>query len=226
MTIREITTTNVAAVGETVAASTVNQRVWEADGSAEQALARGDHREALARCARDHGASLGRLCMALTGSQAEADELVQEVLLAAHDSFDSFRGDGSLRAWLFGIARRVCARHVETRSRHARLRLVHPLGRASETRAPSTDEVAIRREDAARARRALETLKPTEREAILLRYGSELPFRDVAEACGVDEPTVRKRVSRALGRLREWLANEETSGQAATKTRTKSEAGR
>lgn len=174
----------------------------------EEAIARGNHREALALSARLHGQAIGRLCMALTGSQAEADELVQETLLLAYDSFASYRGDGPLRAWLLTIARRVCARHLETCSRQARLRLVHSMTEIAITRhAEAPEDLALAREDAARARRALEALKPSERDAILLRYEAGLNYRDVAAACGIDEANARKRVSRALARLRCVMAN-------------------
>jgi len=177
----------------------------------EEAIARGSYREALALCAANHGQAIGRLCMALVGSQAEADELVQETLLVAHDSFASYRADGPLRAWLLTITRRVCARHLETRARHARLRLVHSTTEIiTGGHAPDApDDIAVARQDAARARRALEQLKPSERDAILLRYEGGLGFRDVAAACGVDEATARKRVSRALARLREALMGSE-----------------
>jgi RNA polymerase sigma factor (sigma-70 family) len=69
--------------------------------------------------------------------------------------------------------------------------------------AEAPDDIASAREDAARARRALDTLKPSERDAILLRYEGGLNYRDVAAACGIDEASARKRVSRALVRLRE-----------------------
>ena len=54
--------------------------------------------------------------MAFTGSQAESEELVQETLLAAYDGFPQYRAEGSVRAWLFGIARRICGRHAEMRA--------------------------------------------------------------------------------------------------------------
>ena len=84
--------------------------------SLEAALRRRDHDAALALCARLHGAAIGRLCMALVGSQADAEDLTQETLIAARDAFDSWRSEGSIRAWLFGIARRKCARHLESRT--------------------------------------------------------------------------------------------------------------
>src|SRR5215213_3605343 len=53
-------------------------------------LQQGQHREALAACAREHGHVLGRTCMALLGSQADADEATQETLLRAHRAMASF----------------------------------------------------------------------------------------------------------------------------------------
>ena len=52
-------------------------------------------------------------------------------------------------------------------------------------------------------------LTPTEREAVLLRYEADLSFREVGQACGIDEATARKRVSRGLDRLRTIFAEED-----------------
>lgn len=168
-----------------------------------QLISQGAYKEALARCARAYSTQLGRLCMALTGSQAEAEELVQETLIAALDAFPSFRFESPVRSWLYGIARRICGRHNEMKHRRqAKLRLVHDTGKGLDT-----TELAIERERAQRARQALASLKPSEREAVVLRYDAGLSFREVAEACGVDEAAARKRVSRALVRLRESLSD-------------------
>jgi RNA polymerase sigma-70 factor (ECF subfamily) len=164
--------------------------------SALSALRAGDKRRALGLCMREHGSAVGRLCMALLGSQAEADDAVQDTFVAAHAAFDGFRGDGSLRAWLFGIARRRCARALERRG------ATRPL-EPDPGHAPGADELLEARRRADTARSLLSEVKPSEREALLLRYVGELSFREVAEACGIDEPAARKRVSRALARLRE-----------------------
>lgn len=169
-----------------------------ADEIIRRAIVEGDYRRALSLCARHHGLALGRLCMALLGSQSEADDLVQETLLDAHAGFASFRADGSFRAWLFAIARRKCARHLERRSRqNARLKLVH-----DSDRSPPALDALLEQEQAKAARKALAEIRPSEREALILRYVGELSFREVGEACGIDEAAARKRVSRALGRLR------------------------
>ena len=165
------------------------------DGEILLAIRRGDRRAALGLCARRHGPALGRLCMALVGSGGEADDAVQETLLAAYASFEGFRGEGSLRAWLFGIARRRCARVLERRGATKAPR--------EEADLRTADELLDVRRRAEAARALLERVRPTEREALLLRYTAELSFREVGEAIGVDEATARKRVSRGLARLRE-----------------------
>lgn len=166
-------------------------------------LGRGEARRAISLCARTIGPSIGRLCFAMLGDQAEADEALQETLLAGYDGAAAFRGEGSARAWLYGIARRTCARRIEIRTRQARRKTLLTAGDAPEPAADQQLDDARRGEA---VRRALEGLRPTEREAVLLRYGSELSFREVASACGIAEDAARQRVSRALAKLREKLS--------------------
>jgi RNA polymerase sigma-70 factor (ECF subfamily) len=155
----------------------------------------GQHREAVAACARTHGRVLGRLCMALLGAQADADEAVQETLLRAHRAMASYRGLGTIKAWLCGIARHVCAHVLETRRKgreFAELVVLPDEG---------SDELAIRQR--ARAlREALAQLKPSERDVLVLRFVADLSHREIADACNLDEAAARKRISRALARLR------------------------
>lgn len=167
-------------------------------------IAAGAFKEAVSLCARTYSAPLGRLCMAMLGNQAEAEEAMQETLLVAHRAMAQFRGEGHVFAWLATIARRICARRLESRANRAdRLELVHdasigdtPLDQVERTRA------------ARDVRRALAELKPSEREVVVLRYQAGLSFREVAEVCGIEEAAARKRASRALVHLRHLLSDE------------------
>src|ERR1041385_8253308 len=162
----------------------------------------GRHRDALAACARSHHAILGRLCMALLGAQADADEATQETLLRAHRAMASYRAEGSIKAWLCGIARHVCAHTLETRRKGRELLEVVP------TEGEARDAFAARRR-ARVLRDALEKLKPSERDVLALRYVADLSHREIATACGLDEAAARKRISRALDRLRSVMPAEE-----------------
>ena len=54
----------------------------------QDAIAQGDHSEAMLLCARRYGTAIGRLCMAMMGVQADAEDLAQETLLDAHAGFE------------------------------------------------------------------------------------------------------------------------------------------
>lgn len=168
------------------------------DGDILSAIAAGDTRAALATLVQRHGAAVGRLCFALLGSQSDADDATQETYLEAHAALTSFRGDGSAKAFLFTIARRRCARRLERRG---------GAPPTSDAAVPHRDpaELAELAQDGVRARALLEQIRPSEREALLLRYLGELSFREVADATGIDEAAARKRVSRALLHLRELM---------------------
>ena len=140
--------------------------------------------------------------MALLGSQADADEAVQETLLRAHRGMAGFRGDGSAKAWLCGIARHVCAHVLETRRRGRELLEVVPVD------VEARDDFA-ERQRARAIREAMSKLKPSERDVLVLRYVADLSHREIGVACGLDEATARKRISRALSRLRQILPSEE-----------------
>jgi RNA polymerase sigma-70 factor (ECF subfamily) len=175
----------------------------------EALIAERKFREATSLLLLHYGRAIGRLCMALTGSQAEAEELLQETLLAAHDQMAQYRGDGSVRAWLYGIARRKCARRLaRSAGRERRLQLVYFEGAEGLDAPEGPDSLVQKKQRAERVRNALGRLTPTEREAVLLRYEADLSFREVAQCLQIDEEAARKRASRGLLRLREIMKGE------------------
>jgi RNA polymerase sigma-70 factor (ECF subfamily) len=135
-----------------------------------------------------------------------ADDVVQEVFLAALNALATFHGTATLRAWLLGIAR-----HKVDDLYRARLRAPEPLANESDgeptaAEAPSPEE----RLDGARARartRAILARLP-ERYALLLlwRYWEQRNTREMADAIGVTEKSVERTLARARARFKElWM---------------------
>lgn len=175
------------------------------DEAVAEAIDLGDLRAAVVICSREHGAVIGRLCMSMLGSQQDAEDVTQETLIDAYHALPSWRREGSVRSWLLSIARRKSARVIEKRVRRtAKLRLVHDADRAVSSD-DLTEKQLVLRQRALAAREALSAIRPSEREALILRYGAGLSFREVGEACGIEEAAARKRVSRAIATLRERL---------------------
>jgi RNA polymerase sigma-70 factor, ECF subfamily len=174
-------------------------------------LLEGNAHGAIAACARVHGAAIGRLCFLLLGAQSEADEAAQETMLAAYHAAASYRGEGSARAWLFGIARRVCAQRLLVRNRQARRRLLIGASQLGDA-AGDASELHDAKESEANVRAALAALPSSDRELLALRFEGEQSFRDIADALAIDEATARKRVGRALARLRDQITLLTSSG--------------
>ena len=69
------------------------------------ARARAGDGEAFWQLVEPHRHELQVHCYRVLGSQADAEDLLQETLLAAWQGLPKFRGDASLRSWILGIAR-------------------------------------------------------------------------------------------------------------------------
>jgi RNA polymerase sigma-70 factor (ECF subfamily) len=201
---RSDVTEGLGASAKASSAAQTQVGVTHPDADIIRAIGAGELRRALSFCVREHAASIGRLCLALLGSQAEADQLTEQTLLGAYRRFTERKGESSVRGWLLGIARQHCLEHLAHRRRQpAPLRGV---GGGAESSA--NDEVTPVRQRAQRARQLLERVSASDGHALLLRYLSGLSFRDVGLACGVDEATARQCASRALIELRVALAHE------------------
>ncbi|MBL4637126.1 MAG: sigma-70 family RNA polymerase sigma factor [Kofleriaceae bacterium] len=158
------------------------------------------YREALSRLADIHGRAVGRLCMAMLGDQSIAEDVAQETFLAAYKGMKNYRAEGSLRAWLFGIARRQCVRRLE-RGPRKHLELVEDKHESEN----STDGDMLGRRRSLQLSKELSLLKPSERDVLLMRFAGDLSFKEVANELNLSEASARKRASRALLKLRERM---------------------
>jgi len=137
-----------------------------------------------------------------------AGELTAETFAQAALSLRRFRDDagGSALPWLYGIARNLLRRYLESErvATNARGRLGMPL-RTYELDVDAAND----RLDAARMAPALSAalavLPHAQRQALELRVVDELPYRQVASSLGCSEVAARIRVTRALGTLTRLL---------------------
>ncbi len=136
---------------------------------------------------------------------AEAEDVSQEVFLRMHRSFDTYDPTRPLAPWLARTAYRACLRRLEGPAR--REVTADPAGLPElpdEGRSP--EQAAEGGEASALLLRALDELPAQDRAILDLRYREGLSDAEVAEATGMPVNTVKTRIFRARGRLRDWLA--------------------
>jgi DNA-directed RNA polymerase specialized sigma24 family protein len=128
---------------------------------------------------REHLPVLGKVAMALVGDGARIEAILEEVARQAGETVEPPR---LAKPWLLGLVRVACAKAVTK---------LPIKTRGFET--ASTPEAA--------ARAQLASLKPTEREAVILSIIGRLNADDLATACNVDVATAKQRLSRALEQM-------------------------
>lgn len=136
----------------------------------------------------------------MTGNRAVAEEVVQEAFLSAWRGIGGFKRGHPPKPWLV----RILVNEVLTRQRKQSIPTI-PLADMDPAAAPSSPDQADGFQDRAIVRQALAHLVPEQQQVVVLRYFAELSVPEVARSIGVREGTVKSRLHRALGRLRETL---------------------
>lgn len=157
-----------------------------------------------------------RLARWLSGSRADAEDIVQEASLRAMKGVGRFAG-GNARAWVLTIVRNAAYTWMG-RNRPASLvvaddpsvmeRMVDEEARAAGRAPPTPEDMLIAKVDAAVLRRQVGALPAVFRDVIVLREINELSYGEIAEVMDVPVGTVMSRLARARRMLLAALGGE------------------
>ncbi len=174
------------------------------DQSLLAAMAAGDTAALDELYARYGGGVFGFL-MAKLGDPALAEEVVQDVMLAAWRGAAHFRGESKTLTWLLAIAHNQAI----NATRRRRVSLV-PFQDALDYRSDETGplEHLVRRGEEAAVRDALDRLPAPHREILVLVFYHHLTLQEVADVLGIALGTVKSRLHRAKDAMRRELRRE------------------
>jgi RNA polymerase sigma-70 factor (ECF subfamily) len=166
-----------------------------------QRLRRGDA-VAARKLVQSHHSDVFRLALSILDDPAEAEDVTQDVFIAALDALDSFRGDSALKTWLFSITVNVCRRRWRQRKTRENLlqvlKNVFPLLGTRPVQ-PETDLVA--RENRAELWQTVGNLGEKYQFPLILFYEHEMPVTEIARVLDIPVGTVLSRLHTARGRL-------------------------
>ena len=145
----------------------------------------------------EHAWGLRRFLVGYVG-WAEADDCLQDTLLAALEAYPGLRHGSNLRGWLFTIARRKALDCLRRRARDAEPGLT-PDRMEAAVAIPDWDLWAL-----------VAALPEKQRAAVTLRYLADLPYAEAAEAMGISEAAARQNVRVGLAALRKKMSGRET----------------
>jgi RNA polymerase sigma-70 factor (ECF subfamily) len=200
---------------ETVASATEFDLRLPSEDQFLERLRRGD---ALAyeRLVGEHTGDVYALLFRLTSDPEEARDLTQETFLRAFQSIDRFRGDASLKTWIYRIAinqarnrwrwwrrrRRDATVSLDATDEHRDQPLAATLRNDN---SPSPEQQTLARERESQLREALCGLRQSYREAVILRDVEGFSYEEIAQTLQISIGTVKSRISRGRLELRKQL---------------------
>jgi len=152
---------------------------------------------------------LVRYLVSLLGRRDGVDDFVQETWLRVLERGKSYDGHSRFEPWLFRVARNIA---LDATRKRPMFSLdsnnddgVRSLPASSE---PSPYTLAARTRDAERLADSLQTLEPTYREALVLRFQEDLSLQEISVIVGAPVSTVASRIYRGLATLRQQFEGE------------------
>jgi RNA polymerase sigma-70 factor (ECF subfamily) len=136
----------------------------------------------------------------MLGSDTAAEDAVQDCFLKLIMGRRSYRPGMPFRTWFFTILRNVCRDELARRAR-TKAELDHIPGLSTRTATDSAEQA----EELGRAQSALDQLPAQDRRLVDLRLRLGLDFAALGTACGLTAVAAKKRVYRALARIRSRL---------------------
>lgn len=165
---------------------------------------RGD-RTAFEQLVRRHQRGLWHLARRYTRSDADAADVTQQAFVRAYQALSGFRGEASVRSWLYRIAINLALNSVRDRGREQPSEIADDALTVAAEGASGIERE--RRTTALRA--AIATLPPKQKLVLELRVFDELSFREVAALADCTENAAKVSFHFAVKRLRALLGDDE-----------------
>lgn len=157
-----------------------------------------------------HSASFGWALNCCRRDRSEAEEVLQTVYLKIFEGKARYRGEASLKTWLFAVIRKTAI--GEYRKSFLRNLVFAGSSERHEQDATSTDAPTVvfeKSETQKQFRLALSKLPPRQREALHLVFYQDLSLREAADVMGISLGSVRQHYERGKKHLRQSLSETE-----------------
>ena len=172
------------------------------EGSGVLASAAAGDETAFRRIIAAHHEDMRRVCLAISGDHAIAEEAVQAAWLVAWKKLDKVHAPDQLRPWLVSVAAREARQLLRKRHRRGRIEFTTPTAGSRGGVDPATGIASMD------LRAALLRLHADDRALLAMRYGAGFNSNELAIATGKSPAAIRQRLKRLVDGLREDLSHD------------------
>ncbi len=170
-----------------------------------EASASGRH-DAFAELVKRYQSLVCAVSYCATGNRALSEDVAQETFVVAWHRLSDLREPSKLRSWLCGIARNVSAKALRRSGREVPSDASVQAAIDAQGASASPLDAALKLESETLVWAALHRIPEAYREPLVLFYREDRSTKQVAEALGLSEQTVQKRLSRGRHYLKEHVA--------------------
>ncbi len=160
------------------------------------------------RLVRAHQAIAFRVAYTITDDAEEAEDAAQEAFVKAYRALSRFRTGAAFKPWLLAIVANEARNRRKAAGRRMSLAVRAARDGATAAAHPSPEATVLAAERRGELLAVLGALREEDRAVISCRYFLDLSEKETAAALGCARGTVKSRLSRAMGRLRERMVKD------------------
>lgn len=165
-------------------------------------------RELFSSLVKAYQGQIFNLALRMTGSRSDAADLTQETFVRAWIKLDSFDEDRRFFTWIYTLCLNLIRNHLKKKSSARHKKYFSEQSRLEKEYADDPQQEIIIRQNGQQIQNLLLCLPVDQREALLLRFFSDVSYREMTHILGVSESCAKMRVSRGLKTLRGMMSRE------------------
>jgi RNA polymerase sigma-70 factor (ECF subfamily) len=172
-------------------------------------------KEAFARIVRGFQKQVYHLCFHFTGTRQDAEDAVTDIFVKVFRSLGSFNDSYRFSTWLYRIAYHHLVEISRKRKRERQYLESAGLNRAEPVEEAAPEAVFFREAAKEEMQRALQSLPPHYRTALMLKYHQGLSYRQIGDIMDVPVNTVGSLILRGKRELRQRIKQREDSNEVS-----------
>jgi RNA polymerase sigma-70 factor (ECF subfamily) len=142
------------------------------------------------------------LAYRMLGNPAEAEDAAQETFIRLYTRLDTYDPTRKFSSWLLSIASHYCVDVLRRRRmNYASLEELPPMIELAMPASTQPEQTVVAEQKSGLVQQLLQTLEPSYRVPVILRYWYDMSYQEIAEAMDVTESTVKTRLHRARNKL-------------------------
>jgi RNA polymerase sigma-70 factor (ECF subfamily) len=152
------------------------------------------------------------LAYRMLGNSVEAEDAAQETFIRAYTRLETYDPARKFSSWMLSIASHYCIDMLRRRRANTlSIDDLPPMIDLSMPRATQPEQVVVEGQVADEVQRLLDTLPPSYRTPVILRYWYDMSYKEIAETMGVTESTIKTRLHRARAKLAQCARTEQNT---------------